>query len=115
MRKLFTFAVIVLTHPAAAAELTLNDLLGKWCGSESNYTFIRSELRIVRLDGRNLNKGPVLKILKSENRANGGIEIYWVPDKPGNSTAFQVSVKGELIELAQTEGDKGPTRVFHRC
>jgi hypothetical protein len=53
----------------------------------------------------------------SQSRGQGDeIQVYWQPDEPGNSTGFKLSPdKKQLIQPSQTEGDKGPKRVFKRC
>jgi hypothetical protein len=114
----FHFALIIITlapWSAAAADLSINDLIGRWCGSESNYTFTPTQLFVVRLDGKNLKNGPVLKIAKVEGNANE-IQVMWSPLKPGNSTSFELTAdKRQLIQVPETKGDKGPRREFRRC
>ena len=117
MRKLLALAVITSTATvgSATAAPSLDDLLGRWCGDTSRYVFTRRELDVTLLSGQKPLHGPVLKILKVEVKGDE-IEVYWQPDKPGNSTGFKLSPdKKQLIQQSQTEGDKGPKRVFKRC
>jgi hypothetical protein len=67
------------------------------------------------LDKRNLKHPPHWLIDKVEPAGNR-IVVYWKPVREGNSTGFELSGnKRTLIQQPQTEGDKGPRRVFHRC
>ncbi|SRR5579883_2976368 len=112
------FAALLALQVSASAEarnLTIEDLLGRWCGDVTNYTFTYTQLNVVRLDGQGLKHGPVLLIAKVEGTPTQ-IDVHWTPVKPGNFTRFQFSPdKRQLIQVAQTEGDKGPRRVFNRC
>jgi hypothetical protein len=57
----------------------------------------------------------VLKIAGVESKGSH-INVQWKPEKPGNSTDFELSDnRRELVQIQQTKGDKGPRRVFHRC
>jgi hypothetical protein len=124
MRKLLlALAMTALTYDtSAAANLEIDDLLGRWCGDVANYTFSRTQLSVVRLDGKKLAKGPVLTIAKTEGRADQ-IDVYWLPvKKADNFTRFELSTnKRLLIQLPNADedgkaiGDKGPRREFRRC
>jgi len=98
----------------AAAGPTLDDLIGRWCGDTSQYVFKKTELDVTLLSGQTPKHGPVPKILKVETKGDK-IQVYWQPDQPGNSTSFKLSSDKQLIQQSQTEGDKGPKRVFKRC
>jgi hypothetical protein len=98
-----------------AAEVKLADILGRWCGDTSTYTFSRSELSVTLHSGKTPKHGPVLKIAGSTSKGSH-INLQWKPEKPGNSTDFELSDnRRELVQIQQTKGDKGPRRVFHRC
>jgi hypothetical protein len=115
MRKFLAMAVIILGASPAAADLSIDDLVGRWCGDTSRYVFTRTELDVTLLDGQTPKHGPVLEILRVDVKADK-IEVSWKPDRLGNSTAFKLSAdKRQLIQQSQTEGDKGPKRIFKRC
>jgi hypothetical protein len=124
MRKLLlALAIAALAYgTSAAANLEIDDILGRWCGDVGNYTFSRAQLSVARLDGKKLTNGPVLKIAKTEGRADQ-IDVHWLPlKKEGNLTRFELSAdKRLLIQLPNVNedgkaiGDKGPRREFRRC
>jgi hypothetical protein len=98
-----------------AKDIELADILGRWCGDTSTYVFSRSELSVTLFSGRTPKHGPVLKIAGVESKGSH-INVQWKPEKPGNSTDFELSDnRRELVQIQQTKGDKGPRRVFHRC
>jgi hypothetical protein len=99
---------------AAAADLTLDDILGRWCSKDGNYTFTATELDVDPPKKRNLAHGRVLKIFKVLGRPDY-ILIYW-SDKPDDYTKLTLSGdKSQLIQPKQTGGDNGPERIFRRC
>ena len=109
------FAISLLSaNFAAATDLTLDDILGRWCSKDGNYTFTATELDVDPPKKRNLAHGRVLKIFK----VLGGpdyILIYW-SDKPDDYTKLTLSGdKNQLIQPKQTGGDNGPERIFRRC
>jgi hypothetical protein len=123
MRKLLlALAIAALAYDtSAAANLEIDDVLGHWCGDVANYTFSRTKLSVARLDGKKLINGPVLKIAKTEGRADQ-IDVHWLPVRSDNVTRFELSTdKRLLIQLPNVNedgkaiGDKGPRREFHRC
>ena len=65
-------------HPSKAEPLSIMDLLGRWCGTDSNYTFTRTQLSVTRFDGKNLKHGPVIQIADVK-ATEQWIEIHWVP------------------------------------
>lgn len=106
---------VLMSHAAAARDIAIGDIVGRWCGDRINYTFSRTDMTVIVLDNRDLKHPPHWLIDKVE--ANGNrIEVFWKPAGPGNSTAFELAGnKRTLVQQPQTEGDKGPRRVFHRC
>jgi hypothetical protein len=106
---------VLMSHAAAARDITIADIVGRWCGDRINYTFSRTDMIVTVLDNRDLKHQPHWGIDKVEATGNR-IEVFWKPAKPGNSTAFELSGnKRTLVQQPQSEGDKGPRRVFHRC
>jgi hypothetical protein len=123
MRKLLlALAIAALSYDtSAAANLEIDDILGRWCGDVGKYTFSRTQLSVARLDRKKLTNGPVLKIAKTEGRSDQ-LDVYWVPLKADNFTRFELSTdKRLLIQLPNVNedgkaiGDKGPRREFRRC
>ena len=123
MRKLLLALAIAASayDTSAAANLEIDDILGRWCGDIANYTFSRTQLSVVRFDGKKLTNGPVLKIAKTDGRPDQ-IDVHWVPLKAVHFTRFELSAdKRLLIQLPNVDeegkaiGDKGPRREFRRC
>jgi hypothetical protein len=105
----------VSSSSALAADVELADVLGRWCGDTSTYVFSRTQLSVTLTSGKTPKHGPVLKIAGVTPKGSH-INIHWKPEKPGNSTDFELSDnRRELVQKQQTKGDKGPRRVFHRC
>ena len=104
----------LVSHAAAARNIGIGDIVGRWCGDKLNYTFSRTDMIVTVLDDRDLKHPPHWFIDKVEADGNR-ITVFWKPAGPGNSTGFELSGKRTLIQQPQSEGDKGPRRVFHRC
>jgi hypothetical protein len=97
------------------SEVSIDDMVGRWCGDHSNYTFSRTGMVVTPVGNWKLTHAPHWTIDRVEADGNQ-VEVFWKPAKPGNSTAFELRDDGDtLIQLPQTAGDKGPRRVFHRC
>jgi hypothetical protein len=108
-------AAALMSHAAAARNIAIGDIVGRWCGEQSNYTFSRTDMIVTPVGETKLTHPPHWFIDKVESDGNR-IEVFWKPARPGNSTAFELARnKRTLTQLPQTEGDKGPRRVFHRC
>ena len=105
----------LMSQAAAARDITIGDIVGRWCGDKLNYTFSRTDMVVKVLDNRDLKHPPHWFIDKVEADGNR-ITVFWKPAGPGNSTGFALSGnKRTLTQQSQSEGDKGPRRVFHRC
>ena len=114
---LFALGIVALTSRAVAAadNLSIDDILGTWCGTVTNYAFSRTELNVTPLKGQTLTHGTVLTIAKVVGRPTQ-IDVYWLPPRPDNYTKFELSSdRKSLIQVRETVGDKGPERRFHRC
>ena len=115
MRIYLALAIVALAlNSAAADELSIGDLVGRWCGDgqPADYVFTQTRLTVIFHNGA---KNKTLQISKIESSPDQ-IQIRWKPFKPGNSTSFDLSAnKRQLFQLPQTKGDKGPRRVFKRC
>ena len=105
----------LMSQAATARDIGIGDIVGRWCGDRLNYTFSRTDMIVTVLDNRNLKHPPHWLIDKVEAGGNR-ITVFWKPASADNSTAFELSGnKRTLVQQPQTEGDKGPRRVFHRC
>jgi hypothetical protein len=91
-----------------ARSLSYEDILGKWCGDSSTYTFDREKLT-VRLYSGGQN---VLWVLRHESSATW-LNILWRP--PHVNTVFEFSPDHQTIVQPATRDGKGPRRVFRRC
>jgi hypothetical protein len=113
--RLFLFALAIVTlisRAASAADVAMDDLLGRWCQSDGmTYTFTRSELNVGFTNGTKRT----LKIAKIEVDKSQ-INIMWMPVKLDNNTWYELTADRRLlIQLANTTGDHGPRREFRRC
>lgn len=110
---LAALAMLALPSTSTAADdLSMNDLVGRWCGTVSDYTFTPTQLTVTLHSGE---EGRVLAIEKVEANATE-IEITWKPPVVG-STAFNKfsADKRQMSQMANDGGDNGPQREFHRC
>jgi hypothetical protein len=105
--------VLLITHSATARDITMDNLLGHWCGTRSNYTFTTTRLTVDLHGGGALPHGSVLEIEKVEI-GDGWINIKWKND--GNTVFWKFSNDGrEMYQRANDSGDMGPERRYHRC
>ena len=108
-------AAALMPHAAAARDITVNDLVGRWCGNPVNYTFSRTDMIVTPLGNWKLNHAPHWVINKAEAQGNR-IKVFWEPAADHMTTTFELSRdKRTLTQPSQSTGDKGPQRVFHRC
>jgi hypothetical protein len=110
---LAVLATIALTPiSAAAADLSVEDLLGRWCGTITDYTFTSTRLTVKFHDGR---QGKILGI-KEMSATDEWIDVKWKPPYGGNTVFWKFSTdKRQMFQEANDAGDKGPEHEFHRC
>jgi hypothetical protein len=113
MRKLLLASVFVIagSHPGLASDEALEDIIGRWCLSDStdNITFTKTESLVHFADGRN----KTLTIEKVELGKNT-IHVYWAPHL--GATVYELSDDGRtLVQQPNTAGDMGPRRQMRRC
>jgi hypothetical protein len=118
LKRLFALVIFAAGPNAAlAANVALEDILGRWCvsGSGNFNTFTRAQLLVQFPNGQN----KALKIARVEVNENT-IKVYWA--YPYVSTAYELSDdKRTLVQLPNVDetgkpiGDKGPSRELHRC
>src|ERR1700758_2101522 len=102
-KGVLVFALSLLSaNVAVAGSISLNDILGKWCGTITNYRFTTTELRVQVLNGNELTHGPVLKIVRAES-AGDELRIDWLDDKQTeHNTRFKLSGdRKSLIQLKE--------------
>jgi hypothetical protein len=122
MRKyLFALAVAVLVPgESSAGDLSVADLLGRWCGEVTDYTFSTKELAVV------FHKGGTRSLrVEKVTTQDRTITVWWEgkrPDGTANATDFQLGEGHRLLiqlpnrdESGKAIGDRGPRREFHRC
>jgi hypothetical protein len=104
-----TIAIVSSTVPAAA--LSDADLLGNWCGRESNYSFSRKVMIVTRpSDSERL----VFDIIAFEPR-EGRIAVSWqrADGKVVRTEFAEFSTDGK--QMVQLSNSGGPRREFRRC
>jgi hypothetical protein len=106
----FLLAIAAATSTAAFA-LSDTDILGNWCGSESNYSFSRKVMIVTRMsDTTKL----VFDITGIEAR-EGTIAVSWQrADGKVVRTEF-AEFSGDRKTMTQLSNSGGPRREFKRC
>lgn len=106
-------ALAAASGPAAAADRSMDDLVGQWCGGpgvDLEYVFARDRLRVARRDG----SGPHMYRIKSVEATPDWINIIW--SDGGNTVYWKFSSDGRtMYKHANETGDRGPEQEFHRC
>jgi hypothetical protein len=113
MRKFLLASVFVIagSHSASASDVAFQDIIGRWCLSDSadNITFAKTESVVRFVDGRS----KTLKIEKVEVNKNT-LAVYWTAT--GGATVYELSDdRRTLVQLPNTAGDMGPRRQLRRC
>ena len=102
---------IVFASTVPAAALSDADLLGNWCGRESNYSFSRKVMIVTRpSDSERL----VFDIIAFEPR-EGRIAVSWqrADGKVVRTEFAEFSTDGK--QMVQLSNSGGPRREFRRC
>jgi hypothetical protein len=112
-RRILSRAVLVATMlsamSSAAADRSIVDLLGHWCGDISNYDFTRSKLTVTFHDGTAKRVWNIERVVGDPD----WLDVHWAN---GNTVFHRFSKDGEqMFQAANTKGDMGPEREFHRC
>ncbi len=93
-----------------AVALRDTDILGKWCGTESDYHITRTSMTVTRASD---NAQLVFDILKFEAR-EGSLLVQWrLQGRVGGTEFGEFSADG--LKMAQLPNAKGPRREFRRC
>jgi TIR domain-containing protein len=97
-------------NSGAKADKTLSttDLLGRWCGDISAYTFIQDQLTVTFFD----NKPQKILRIKTINVGDGWINVIW---DDGSHTMFEAFTSNSMVQKAGDNPDKEPQRKYHRC
>jgi hypothetical protein len=100
----------LLTAPASAAKLSANDLMGRWCGSTTDYYFVARSLTVTwHADGAR-RVVPIRQIVAHPDY----LDVQWATG--GNTVFWRFSDdKTQMEQAANTGGDMGPAYRFHRC
>ncbi len=111
---IFTALALAALSPAPleAAEVSFEELLGRWCGQQSDYVFSPKQLTITFVPGGQTRVLEIAKVKTTGER----ISVYWKPEHPKGYTTFMLTTGGQLlVQLANEGGDKGPQRKFIKC
>ena len=98
-----------LSSPAVA--LGESDLLGNWCGSDSNYGFTRKVMTVTRPSSSDRLMFDIVAIEARE----GGIAVSWqrADGKVVRTEFADFSSDGKT--MVQLPNSGGPRREFRRC
>jgi hypothetical protein len=124
MRRAAFCALLVLvcaglgSGGARADALSVNDILGRWCGETSDYEFTPERLTVHFHRG---GEERVLPVRSFEVRSDE-IKVHWDikrPDLPADEIATVFNefdpARGTMAQKPNTGGDKGGRLPFHRC
>jgi len=108
--SLVAAAMLLASSAAHARKLTQSDILGTWCGNEAKYVFTREALTVTWYGKADRRVLPI----NSWDFSDTWINVIW---SPGHNTVFgEFSTDDRsMAQLANTKGDMGPRRPFHRC
>jgi hypothetical protein len=116
----FALASAFGTKGGCAAELSVDDLLGKWCGPTIDYVFTRERLTVLPHDGSAPRVLPIRKF--ALNSGEGSIKVYWdikrrdLVEEDISTVFYEFDPDHHnMAQQANTTGDKGARRAFHRC
>jgi len=106
---------LAMVSQAAAEKVSVEDLLGKWCGETSNYTFSRKSLTVMFHAGGQR----VLEVDRFET-GEGWINVFWKEKRADGLVSNTVFTefspdRNVMHQSANKEGDMGPKRRFRRC
>ena len=106
-------ALTALLVPGAAMSRTIakTDIFGKWCGGVANY-LIAEEALVVELKDRTTKTFPIKAFTIVDDT---WVNVAWIRDHEVKGTNFKIDPDGQLVQAANTSGDRGPERHFRRC
>ena len=112
VRACAVVALVAAANLGTAHALSVDDLMGRWCGDNIFSVFTRETLTVKFL---RTQKERVLRIKQIVMIDQGTIKVIWYEEDGGGATDY-VDFTGTSMAMApQTNGDKGPRRAFHRC
>jgi hypothetical protein len=115
LRRIAVFASVAAAAATCAsvpaAALRDTDILGNWCGTESNYHITRASMTVTRASD---NAQLVFDILKFESRDDSLVVAWRRADGKVARTEFtEFSADGRTMVQLSNAG--GPRREFRRC
>lgn len=111
LRRLLAMAMAMAALDGAAIALSDADLLGNWCGTESNYAFSRKVMIVTR---RTDSEKLVFDVVAYEPREDR-IAVSWQRgDGKVVRTEF-AEFSADRKTMAQLSNSGGPRREFKRC
>jgi hypothetical protein len=109
--------LLAMAYSGGAEALAADDLLGRWCGADSDYEFTREQLTVKFHSGQS----QVLPIRSIEVLPDR-IRVYWNIERPGvkpedlSTSFYDFDAAGRnMAQMANKGGDMGPRIPFHRC
>jgi len=112
VRACAVVALVAAANLGTAHALSVDDLMGRWCGDNIFSVFTRETLTVKFLSTQ---KERVLRIKQIIVIDQATIKVIWYEEDGGGATDY-VDFTGRTMAMApQANGDKGPRRAFHRC
>ena len=103
-------------NAASAAKISIDDLLGRWCGVFGDYRFEKDRLDVSFHSGGSKTLG--IRKIDEEEGGRPGLNIWWAD---GGSTIFRLEQDNRLlVQLTKVDESGGPIsktprREFRRC
>ena len=114
MQRILIVALLIGVAGAAnpALALTDRDILGKWCGSETNYDIGRKTLTVIWRSDNERKKFVIDRFEFSD----AGVIMYWrrIAGDKLLSTQFG-EFSSDRRMMIQIRNEAGPRREFRRC
>ena len=93
-----------------AVALSEADIIGNWCGTESNYAINRTSMIVIRNSD---NARLAFDVLKIENRTATLLVQWRLQGRVGGTEFGEFSADG--LKMVQLPNARGPRREFRRC
>lgn len=112
MRKMWIVALLLAVAASPALALSESDILGKWCGSETNYDIGRKTLTVTWRSDNERKKFIVARFAFTDV----DVVMYWrcsAKEKLLSTQFGEFSANRRVMIQIRNEG--GPRREFRRC
>lgn len=104
--------LLAASSVSAAPTFTNNDILGKWCGSDTNYVI---GVRVLRVTWK-AKKTTGRYLVNHFGFTDTGVTMYWRRGRYERLLSTQFTeFSRDRRTMVQVANDAGPRRAFRRC